>query len=107
MKSLVGAPSPGTEKLREGSLSALMSCSHLGWLGDAAAEDLGALPVAWFRVRRLLPRTAERGAELAALVAANHVSLLYPDPAAYTALQGNYAVIFQIKLFHNFRYSAA
>ena len=84
-----------------------MSCSHLGCLGHAAAEDLGALPVAWFRVRRLLPRTAERGAELAALVAANHVSLLYPVPAAYTALQWNCAVIFQIKLFHNFRYSAA
>ena len=107
MKSLVGAPSPGTEKLREGPISAPMYFSHLGCLGHAAAEDLGALPVAGFRVRRLLPRTAERGAELAALVAANHVSLLYPVPAAYTALQGNCAVIFQIKLFHNFRYSAA
>ena len=84
-----------------------MYFSHLGGLGHAAAEDLCALPVAGFRVRWLLPDTAERGAELAALVAANHVSLLYPIPAAYTALQGNCAVIFQIKLFHNFRYSAA
>ena len=73
-----------------------MSCSHLGCLGHAAAEDLRALPVTGFRIRRLLPGTAQRGAELPALVAANHVSLLYPDPAAHTALQRNCAVTFQI-----------